>query len=131
MLDHLGADRKAFLFFAEDVVVFDQLLLSCLNGKVRKKTVWVISELADSESLKQLSFSRQRKILSVISEQKEKTENSKILPTNNNNINMNPTHNNNSNNALSSNNSDITKKGEYIIQKKKKRFSFFCCFPIN
>ena len=34
MLDHLGADRKAFLFFAEDVVVFDQLLLSCLNGKI-------------------------------------------------------------------------------------------------
>lgn len=46
-------------------------LLPCLNGKARKKTVWVISELADSESLKQLSFSRQRKILSVVSKQKE------------------------------------------------------------
>ena len=34
MIDHLGADRKAFLFFAKDVVVFDQLLLSCLNGKI-------------------------------------------------------------------------------------------------
>lgn len=77
------------------------------------------------------SISKSKSHLSGISEQKEKTENSKILPTNNNNINMNPTHNNNSNNALSSNNSEITKKGEYIIQKKKKRFSFFCCLPIN
>ena len=75
------------------------------------------------------SINKSKSHLSGISEQKEK-DNSKILP-NNNNINMNPTHNNNSNNALSSNNSEITKKGEYIIQKKKNRFSFFCCLPIN
>lgn len=77
------------------------------------------------------SINKSKSHLSGISEQKEKTDNSKILPINNNNVNINPTKNNNSNNALSSNNSEETKKGEFIFPKKKKRFAFFCCIPIN